>query len=100
MTSALRKAWDEVKKLPPKQQDTMAAIILDELASERKWDELFASEGSQRFLERMSEHVMEEHRQGRTRPLDELLSASPTRSSRQERSRPARKRAVRSQGHR
>ncbi len=51
----------------------MAAIIREELESERKWDELFASKESQDLLARLGDKALEEHRQGRTRPLEELL---------------------------
>ena len=41
MTKALRKAFEAASKLPEAEQDAFAAAILEELASERRWDELF-----------------------------------------------------------
>src|ERR1051326_1870698 len=99
MTSALKKAWDEVTKLPPDQQDTMAAIILEELASERKWDELLSSKESQDLLARMADEAIDEHRQGRTRPLDEVLSTVESkRQAGQPRTRSGATRSKRKQG--
>ena len=42
MTQLLEKALAEVYKLPPEKQDTIAAVILEELEDERLWDKTFA----------------------------------------------------------
>ena len=42
MTKLLKKAFEEAAKLPDEDQDTLAQAVLAELASERRWDELFA----------------------------------------------------------
>lgn len=76
MTEALKKVWDDLVKLPPDQQDSMAAIIREELESERKWDELFASKKSQEWLSRMADEALAEHAAGRTRSLEELLEGN------------------------
>lgn len=67
MTQLLEKALREVQKLPPSEQDAVAAIVLEELASEQKWRELF--EKSQDTLSRMAEEALAEHRAGKTKPL-------------------------------
>ena len=67
MTQLLEKALNEVAKLPPSEQDALAAILLDELASEKKWSELFAQ--SQDVLAKLAEEAMAEHRAGKTAPL-------------------------------
>jgi hypothetical protein len=67
MTQLLEKALREVSKLPPSDQDAVAAIVLEELASEQKWAELF--ETSQDALARMAEEALAEHRAGKTKPL-------------------------------
>ena len=41
MTQLLEKALAEVYKLPPEKQDTIAAVILEELEDERLWDKAF-----------------------------------------------------------
>jgi urease gamma subunit len=68
MTSALEKAFAEAAKLPPHEQDALAQWILAELASERRWDEAFAS--SQDALAQLADEAIEEHRTGRTEQLD------------------------------
>ena len=41
MTRSLKKAFEAASKLPEAEQDALAAAILEELESERRWDELF-----------------------------------------------------------
>ena len=45
----------------------MAAIVLDELASEKRWSESFAR--SQDVLAKLAEEALIEHAEGRTKPL-------------------------------
>ena len=67
MTHLLEKALREVDKLPTSEQDAVAAIVLQELASEQKWAELFAK--SQDALAKMADEALAEHRSGKTKPL-------------------------------
>jgi hypothetical protein len=78
MTELLEKAFAEASKLPPKEQEALAAWILEELASERRWDEAFAS--SQDVLSRLADEAIQEHKaeQGRRRlNLPPVKPASP-----------------------
>lgn len=67
MTQLLEKALREVARLPAAEQDAMAAILLEELASERRWSDSFAK--SQDLLAKLAEEALAEHAAGRTRPL-------------------------------
>ena len=67
MTQLLEKALSEVAKLPPSEQDAVAAILLEELASEKKWSELFAE--SQELLTQLADEALAEDRAGKTRLL-------------------------------
>jgi hypothetical protein len=67
MTHLLEKALNEMAKLPPSEQDALAAILLEEIASEQKWSELFAQ--SQDMLGRLAEGALAEYRAGKTKPL-------------------------------
>ncbi|HVS25913.1 MAG TPA: hypothetical protein VHE58_01160 [Burkholderiales bacterium] len=67
MTQLLKKALSEVAKLPAPEQDVLAAILLEELASERRWSESFAK--SQDVLAKLSEEALAEYLAGRTQPL-------------------------------
>ena len=71
MTRALRKAFEAASKLPDAEQDALAAAILEELESERRWDELF--QRSADALAKLAKEALAEDRAGRTRPLDDLL---------------------------
>ena len=67
MTDLLEKALDEVKKLPPSEQDAVAAILLQELAAEQRWSDSFAN--SQDALEKLAQETLAEHRAGQTKPM-------------------------------
>lgn len=68
MTQLLEKVFAEVSKLPAEEQDALAAWILEELASERRWQKAFA--GSPGALQRLASEARAEYRTGRTQPLD------------------------------
>jgi hypothetical protein len=72
MTQLLEQALAEVRKLPEPEQDAIAAMILEELADERRWDEAFSR--SQEPLARLAAKVREDIRAGRVRNvgMDEL----------------------------
>jgi hypothetical protein len=67
MTQLLEKALREVARLPAAEQDAVAAILLEELASEKKWSDSFAK--SQDLLAKLAEKALAEHAAGRTKPL-------------------------------
>jgi hypothetical protein len=68
MTELLEKAIVEVTKLPETEQNALAQWILDELAWDRRWDDLFAR--SQSGLEKLAAEALAEFRAGKTEPLD------------------------------
>lgn len=67
MTQLLEEALSRVTKLPAAEQDAVAAIVMEELASEQRWTESFAK--SQGLLEKMAEKALADHAAGRTTPL-------------------------------
>ena len=68
MTEALKKAFERASQLPEADQDSLAAAILTEIESEDAWDSAFSR--SQKELGALADEALEEHRRGRTRPLD------------------------------
>ncbi len=72
MTQLLEHVWAEVQKLPPAEQDAIAAIILDELKDEQRWAQAFAR--SQDELARLVRRVRDDIQAGRVRQIgvDEL----------------------------
>jgi hypothetical protein len=72
MTQLLQHAIEEIKKLPTSEQDAIAALILEEIADERRWEDAFAH--SQPQLERLAEKVREDIRAGQVKDvgIDEL----------------------------
>jgi hypothetical protein len=69
MTSLLEEAFAKVSQLPAEEQDALAAILLDEIASEKRWDQAFAH--SQEQLAKLGDEALEEFKKGQTLPLDE-----------------------------
>lgn len=68
MTYMLDEAIRAVKALPDSEQDAIAASILSEIEDERRWAESFAR--SPDVLSELAREALEEHRAGRTLPLD------------------------------
>lgn len=68
MTEQLRKAIEELERLPESDQEALAAWLLDELRSERRWAELFAA--SPETLARLAEEAIHEFHAGKTQPFD------------------------------
>jgi len=68
MTKLLQKAFDEASKLPEVEQDALGRVLLEELASERRWENLFA--GSHDLLANLADQALAYHRAGRTEKLD------------------------------
>lgn len=67
MTELLKRAFREVSKLPPEEQDSFAEFILGELESEARWDDAFAR--SPDLLERLAAEALAEDDAGKTEPL-------------------------------
>ena len=63
MSRLLEQALNEVHKLSEEEQDAIGALILEELADERRWQESFAR--SQDQLARLAEKAREDIAAGR-----------------------------------
>ena len=70
MTGLLEQAISKASQLTQEGQDAIASIILREIESEERWDELFSRPGSADMLSRMADRALEDARSGRARPLD------------------------------
>ena len=60
MTKALQKAFEVASRLPDREQDELATAILEEMATDERWEATFAQ--SQQTLERPATEALEEHR--------------------------------------
>ena len=60
MTNLLQQAFDRASKLSQTEQDALATWLMEELESEREWDELFAK--SEDLLAKLGEEALAEHR--------------------------------------
>jgi hypothetical protein len=68
MTKLLEKAIESVRELPVAEQDAIAQIVLDELESERKWEESLAKASEK--LRKLADAAWAEHEAGMSEPLD------------------------------
>jgi hypothetical protein len=68
MTELLEQAIAKLKTLSIDEQDAIAALILEELEEDRRWDESFAR--SSEVLANLAAEAMAEHRAGKTQALD------------------------------
>ena len=68
MTQLLEKAFNAVAKLPPQEQDIIAEQVLEEIASEKQWQQQFS--GSQDVLASLADEALGEHKAGKTEDLD------------------------------
>ena len=56
MTKALKEAFEVASRLPDREQDELAAAILEELDAAERWEAAFA--GSQDALERLADEAL------------------------------------------
>jgi hypothetical protein len=68
MTKLLEEAFSKAKSLTDSEQDAIARLLLDELESDRKWDEVFAK--SPEKLSKLADAAWTEHEAGNSEPLD------------------------------
>lgn len=67
MTHLLDQAFRELAKLPHSEQDAVATALLAELASEKRWTELF--DRSHDVLDKLADEALAERRAGKTQPM-------------------------------
>lgn len=67
MTQLLERAINEAARLPDQEQDALANLLLEEIASETRWNAAFAD--SQPQLARLASDALAEFQAGRTLPL-------------------------------
>lgn len=68
MTPLLEKVLGEVYKLSPEEQDAIAAVILEELEDERRWNKAFAE--SQDKLAQLARKVRADIKAGHIKKMD------------------------------
>ncbi|WP_169977199.1 hypothetical protein [Tautonia rosea] len=70
MSRLMEQAIEKIRQLPESEQDALASIVLQEIESERRWEELFARPESSDLLSRMADQALTEAKAGRATPLD------------------------------
>lgn len=67
MTDLLEKAFKEASKLSPDEQDELAAVILADIESERRWQQLWSK--SQESLSKLAKEALSDDETGETESL-------------------------------
>lgn len=70
MSQLMEQAIQKARRLPEADQEALASIMLQEIDSEQRWDELFARPESAELLSRMADQALAEAKAGRARPLE------------------------------
>lgn len=60
MSQPMEQAFEKARQLPEHDQEAIASLILQEIESERRWDELFARPKSADLLARMADEALAE----------------------------------------
>ena len=68
MTELLKKAFDVVSELSEDEQNEVAEWLLNELATEKQWENQFSETGE--TLARLAREALREHERGETQILD------------------------------
>jgi hypothetical protein len=70
MSQLMQQAFEKVRRMPDRDQEAIASIILQEIESEQRWDALFARPESADALSRMADEALAEAKAGRAKKLD------------------------------
>ena len=70
MSTIVEQMFQKVMQLSLNDQEAIASIVLQEIESEQRWDELFATPNSQVLLSRMADQALAEAKAGRATKLD------------------------------
>lgn len=68
MSDTFTQAFQIASKLPPKDREALGALLLQEIQSDKRWSELFAS--SQDLLSKLADEALAEHKAGKTKPWE------------------------------
>ncbi|WAL58302.1 hypothetical protein [Thermocoleostomius sinensis] len=68
MTELLERAIARLQALPESEQDAIAAMILEEIEDDRRWDESFSR--SPNILAKLAASAIAEYHAGQTQELD------------------------------
>ena len=70
MTQLMEQAIAKATQLSDEEQNAIASMILREIESEQRWDDLFAQTRSVDCLSRLADEAMAEVRSGKVQKLD------------------------------
>ena len=68
MSDTFTQAFQIASKHPPKDREALGALLLQEMQSDKRWSELFAS--SQDLLSKLADEALAEHKAGKTKPWE------------------------------
>jgi hypothetical protein len=68
MTALLEKVIGRVSVLPPRKQNLLAHLLIDEIEADARWNGAFKS--TQHELAALAGNALAEHRKGKTKAMD------------------------------
>jgi hypothetical protein len=68
MTNLLDEAYAAAKELPEEDQEAIGAVLLAEMDADQRWEQLLSQPSD--VIEQMIDKALENHRLGKTLPLD------------------------------
>jgi len=68
MSNLLDEAYAAAKELPEEAQEAIGAVLLAEMDADQRWEQLLSQPSD--VIERMIDKALENHRLGKTLPLD------------------------------
>ena len=68
MTTLLQQAFSQATQLPPTEQDALAALLLEEMADDKRWEKSFVQ--SQNTLAKLAQEALAEFAAGKTQVVE------------------------------
>lgn len=68
MSNLLDEAYAAAKELPEEAQEAIGAVLLAEMDADQRWEQLLSQPSD--VIEQMIDKALENHRLGKTLPLD------------------------------
>lgn len=72
MTQLMETLIDQLHEIPEEEQDGVAARLLEDLKSERRWDELFASTTEEQW-DKLEKEALDEFERGETKSMEDTF---------------------------
>lgn len=73
MIDLLKEAFAQAEQLPEAEQRTLAEMILERIANDKRWEELFDDPKRAAAVDALAEEALAEFKAGKSYPLSEVF---------------------------